>query len=119
MYNIVERRRWFFLISALVIIPGIVAMGYSIATLPSHSPVRLSIDFLGGSLFALQFEEPATEDGIREVLTDFGLDDPVIQSLGDAEANTWQVRTSFVTPEEAQAIQAQGDHLVDLADLHV
>jgi len=105
MYNIVERRRWFFLISALVIIPGIVAMIYSTINLPSHTPVRLSIDFVGGSLFALKFEEPASEDAIRDVLTGFNLDDPVIQQLGEASDNTWQVRTSFVSPEKAQEIQ--------------
>jgi preprotein translocase SecF subunit len=105
MYNIVEKRRWFFLISALVIIPGIVAMVYSTINLPTHSPVRLSIDFVGGSLFVLDFEEPATEDAIRDVLTDYGLDDPVIQQLGDVGTSAWQIRTAFVSPEEAQAIQ--------------
>ena len=105
MYTIVEKRRWFFLISALVIIPGLIAMGYSIATLPSHSPVRLSIDFVGGSLFILKFEDPATESEIRAVLTDYGLDDPVIQQLGESSDNTWQVRTAFLSPEEAEDIR--------------
>jgi preprotein translocase SecF subunit len=105
MYNIVEKRRWFFLISALFIIPGVVAMVYSTISLPTHSPVRLSIDFVGGSLFVLDFEEPATEDAIRDVLTDYGLDDPVIQQLGDVGTSAWQIRTAFVSPEEAQAIQ--------------
>lgn len=105
MYNIVEKRLWYFLISALVIIPGLIAMGYSVVTLPSHTPVRLNIDFVGGSLFVLKFEESVSESEIRTTLTDAGLDDPVIQQLGDAEDNTWQVRSAFVGPEEADAIR--------------
>ena len=31
MFNIVEKRHWYFLLSALIIIPGLVAMIYSIA----------------------------------------------------------------------------------------
>lgn len=105
MYNIVEKRRWFFIISTLIIIPGVAAMIYSMATLPTRSPVRLSIDFVGGSLFVLQFEDTATEDGIRNVFTEFGMDDPVIQQLGEPEDNTWQVRAAFVSAEDGEAIR--------------
>ena len=41
MFNIVEKRHWYFLFSALIIIPGLVAMVYSIAMY--GSPVKLSI----------------------------------------------------------------------------
>jgi preprotein translocase SecF subunit len=91
-------------------------MVYSTINLPSHSPVRLSIDFVGGSLFVVEFEEPVSEDTIRDVLTDYGLDDPVIQQLGE-DGTTWQIRSAFVSPEEAQAIQGQLDSEVAPLDL--
>ncbi len=43
MFNIVEKRHWYFLLSALIIIPGLVAMIYSIVLF--GSPVKLGIDF--------------------------------------------------------------------------
>src|SRR5688500_3833348 len=103
MFNIAERRRLWYTISALVIIPGIIAMIYS--TIIYGSPVRLSIDFTGGSLFEVKFEDTATEQGIREVYTDLGQDDPIIQRLGDTADNTWQIRAGSLTPEEETAIR--------------
>ena len=52
MYNIVEKRRWYYLLSLLVIVPGIVAMIYS--TIEYGSPVRLGVDFESGSKFVLK-----------------------------------------------------------------
>jgi preprotein translocase SecF subunit len=110
MYNLVERRRWYFLLSALLIAAGVAAMVYS--TLTFGAPVRLSIDFKGGSLFVLKFEEAAGEEAIRDVFTEFGQDDPIIQQLGAPEDNTWQVRAGFVSPEESEAIRQALDEQV-------
>ena len=93
--NFVQRRRIYYLISAVVITLGIIAMIYS--TIRYGSPVRLSIDFRGGSLFVVEFEDEASETAIREVYTDFGLDDPIIQQLGDPSENRWQIR-AYVLP---------------------
>src|SRR5687768_3619813 len=98
MFNIAERRGLWYLISAALIIPGVIAMIYS--TIQFGSPVRLSIDFTGGSLFEVQFEDTATEAAIREVYTELDQDDPVIQQLGDPSDNRWQIRAGDLTPEE-------------------
>jgi preprotein translocase subunit SecF len=116
MFNIVQRRKWFFLFSGLLIVAGLIAMGISISTYPEHSPVRLSVDFLGGSLFELQFAPTAgtkvtgavTEDMITNVFRDFGLKDIRIQRLGEPDAtgnSGWQVRTNFITNETTDKIK--------------
>ncbi len=69
MFNFVQRRKWYFLFSAVLILISLVAMGISVATYAEHSPVRLSIDFLGGSLFELQFKpipDTATNGAVTE-----------------------------------------------------
>lgn len=108
MYDLIRHRKLYFLISAFVIVPGLVAMIYSIATI--GSPVRLGIDFVGGSLFEMQFQADATEDGIRGVFAEFGLNDVVLQQLQAIDADTpgsrWQVRTSFVEPEVTEQLVA-------------
>ena len=42
MYRIVEHRRWYFLLSVLIIVPGLIAMIYSTATI--GRPFKVAID---------------------------------------------------------------------------
>ncbi len=118
MFNIVRYRRYYFLLSALVIVPGLVAMVYS--TITTGSPVQLGIDFVGGSLFELQFDGEATEPQIREVFADFGLSDIILQQLNpvgevDAQVSRWQARTDFVEPETTENIKrALGERIAPL-----
>jgi len=81
MFDLVEKRRWCFLASAILIGLGLVAMIYS--TLSVGSPVRLSIDFTSGSLLELQFEEPIDLAKARSVIASAGLDDVTVQTVGD------------------------------------
>ncbi len=94
MFNIVQKRRWFFLLSASVIVPGLAIMIFS--TLSTGAPFRLSIDFLGGSIYELKFEDAgATEDGLRQVFTAFGDDNVIIQQIGQPSEYRWSVRAGF------------------------
>jgi len=104
MFNIVERRKWYFLLSACVIGAGLVAMIYS--TITVGSPVRLSIDFTGGSLFVLKFQEPTSEEAIRAVFVQFGSSNPTVQRLGRPEDNLWQVRTSYIEADKVPELEA-------------
>ncbi len=102
--NFVQRRKLYYLISAAVILPGIAAMIYSVIAF--GSPVQLSIDFRGGSLYVVTFEGQATETAIREVYTEFGQDDPIIQQLGNPADNRWQIRAGNLTADEQVALKA-------------
>lgn len=106
MFNFIKHRKYYFLISAIVIVPGIIAMLYSFIAI--GSPVRLGIDFVGGSLFEVQFVESVHEDAIREVFAEYGLNEVVLQELQAIESDTagarWQVRSAFVEPEVTEQI---------------
>jgi len=102
MFNLVEKRRWFFTVSAVLIV---LSIGMMILTQVRFGmPLRLAVDFTGGSLFVLHFDGPATETAIQEVFAANGLPETIIQRLGRPEDNTWQVRTREVTPEQVRAI---------------
>ena len=91
MFNLVQKRRWYFTVSAVIIGTGLLIMLYSIIT--TGSAFRLSIDFVGGSIYDLRFTEPgATEEGIRQVFTNLGEDSVIIQRLGEPDANLLSVR---------------------------
>ena len=81
MFNIVEKRGWYFLLSALIIIPGLVAMIYS--TIMYGTPLRLSIDFTGGSFWELRFTQPVLPAEVREPFVARGFTDTTVQTVGD------------------------------------
>jgi preprotein translocase SecF subunit len=113
MYNLVQKRRLFFSISALVIIPGLLLMLYSLVT--TGSPFRLSIDFEGGSIYELQFTDAgATEDNIGDTFAQFGMEGTSIQRIGTQEQNRWSIRGPFV---EQSTVTALLDALNDIAPL--
>lgn len=113
MFSIVQKRRWYYLFSSAVIIPGLIIMIYSAVT--TGMPFRLSIDFVGGSIYELRFTDSgATESNIRAVFAGFGDDNPVIQQLGDASQYRWSVRTGFHDETETRQIQQQLNALAPL-----
>ena len=94
MFNIVEKRRWFFLLSALIIVPGLAMMIYS--TIATGAPFRLSIDFLGGSIYELRFEAAgAAEDSLRTVFAAIGDEGIIVQRIGGEDDYRWSVRAGF------------------------
>lgn len=103
MFNFAQRRKVYFMFSAVLISLGIISVIYSIVS--TGRPFRLSVDFLGGTRFEITFDESVTETQIRDVFAEFGHPGADVTALGDeAAGNFWQVRTEFTTPEEAQAI---------------
>jgi preprotein translocase SecF subunit len=109
MFNIVEKRRLFFIISSIVIALGIGMMVFS--TVETGSPFRLSIDFQGGSIYEFQFiEEGATESTIRDVFAENGEDNVIIQQLGGATAD---FRVVSETELDLAAVTAAVDDLAD------
>ncbi|WP_221934094.1 hypothetical protein, partial [Klebsiella pneumoniae] len=75
--NIVKHRYLYFLISVIIILPGLIALG--VWGLP------LSHDFTGGSMLEVQFEEgkalaPAEITGIYQSMD---ISDPFVQTSDD------------------------------------
>lgn len=81
MFRLVENRKWYFLLSALVIIPGLIAMIYSTATI--GTPFKLAIDFTGGSIWELGFDRDVQPAELRAVFADAGLSDTAVTTVGD------------------------------------
>ncbi|PJF25421.1 MAG: hypothetical protein CUN53_12890, partial [Phototrophicales bacterium] len=103
MFSLIQKRRWFYLFSSALIIPGLVIMLYSLFT--TGSLFRLGNEFIGGSIYELRFlEEGATEASIRQAFQENGNDGVTIQRLGNPEANRWSVRASFQETSVSQQI---------------
>lgn len=91
--NIIKNRYFYFLISLLVIIPGIVFMILNWANI--KAPLPLGIDFTGGSLLEVQFSgtRPST-DTVNSVFVGIAPDTaPSIQPLGE---NAYSIRSKRI-----------------------
>lgn len=99
MLNIVRRRYWYFGLSLLIIVPGMIAL--ILWGLP------LSIDFTGGSLLEVQFPDatqPLDPGVVRAAYAAQGLEDTIVQI---AEGNVAVVRSPALTEAAQAAIVAQ------------
>jgi preprotein translocase subunit SecF len=90
MFDIVGKRYWFFALSLLVIIPGLISIGIHWAQ--TGAPLPLSIDFTGGSIMELQFKESQSIQpaDVQVILAQNGFDDSLVQTSG---ADTVLIRT--------------------------
>ena len=77
--DIVGKRAWFFLISAILILPGVI----SLIIPPALKP---GIDFTSGSVLNVTFDEEVSEVDIRNVMTGLGHNEALIQKTGKRSA---------------------------------
>ena len=92
-YDFIGKRKPAFILSAVVILAGIVS-------LVAHRGPRYGIDFTGGSLVELRFDKPIKTAEIREKLSHIGLQDAVIQE--ERGTNRYLIKTM---PEEGVGIK--------------
>ena len=83
MFNIVGKRGWYFVISALVIIPGLLSMIAPPGWAAGGSGLRPGIDFSSGSVLTVAFVEPADPDAVRNVMSGVGHPEALVQSVGE------------------------------------
>ena len=105
VYHIIENRRRYFILSAVLISLGLAAMIASLVA--TGSPFRVGVDFRSGTRFEVQFAEPVTENTVRDVFAEYGITSPSVIALrGEGLENAWQIRSEFVAAETAQDILA-------------
>ena len=93
--NIVGKRRWYFLISALILVPGIISL-----IIPPA--VRAGIDFSSGSAFEVTFEQAVDEEQVRVALSEEDYPDIDIQDHSNARIQKLSSATLFIRTKELQ-----------------
>jgi len=105
--NIIKNRYWYFLLSLLIIIPGIVFMVLNFQA--SKAVLPLAEDFTGGSLLEIQFA--GTRPSVDEVNALYAsysteanpIEDPTIQPL---DQDSYAIRSKQMTEETRNLIEA-------------
>ncbi|RJQ37059.1 MAG: protein translocase subunit SecF [Dehalococcoidia bacterium] len=93
MIDLVNNRRWFFLISAILIVTGLIFLAFF--------GLNLGIDFSSGTAVTLNIEPPSRIADLRQEMTRLGYEEAVIQDAGGGD---FFVRTRAIDSEERQAM---------------
>lgn len=96
MEHLASKRKLWFTISLLLIIPGLISLALF--------GLKLGIDFTGGTLWEVQFTNPTTTAQVEQVFRDAGYDQIVVQQTGGSDDSTFSIRIPEIregSPEKA------------------
>ena len=97
--DILGQRNWFFLVSLIIIVPGIISMvtqGFS-----------LGVDFVGGSQATVYFQHPTTLARVQQAVTQLeGNSATVQETTGGPGAGGFVITTRVLTPKEQSTFEA-------------
>lgn len=105
--NILGKRYWYFALSLLIIIPGMILIAFD--------GLPLSIDFTGGSILEVSFtgDLPAPADVVT-VYESIGVKDAQVQTTG---TGSLQIRSSFL--DETASVEVQNALRAEFGELSV
>lgn len=103
--DIVKHKFIYLAISAILLIPGIIAMIYSMVTYDTHTPVKVGIDYTGGTTLQYGVQNAITNNDLAKIRTKLennGIEKPVLQiiNVNSKENNDLKailsIRTKFI-----------------------
>ncbi len=95
--DIVGKRGWLFLISGILLVPGIVFLIIA-------PGLRPGIDFTGGSTVTIEFADTIEQDDLRNKLAELNVDDATVQDFG---GNTYFIRSKELSETEKNELVEQ------------
>lgn len=108
-FDFVKNRKIVYIISAVIILIGIISIIFQ--------GFNYGIDFAGGSLLQIKFDDPVSITEVRNNLGKFDLSQSTIQDLSD---NEFVIRTEKISPEKRKEIlSVLKENLSDLEVLRV
>jgi preprotein translocase subunit SecF len=110
VFNIIGRRHFYFVLSALILVPGTIAL--------LIWGLRLGIDFTGGSLLEVRVGPGADITQVRQVVVQQGIADPEVVTTSDTAGNvTYLIRTETIeTPKKNEILQALRTQFGDVTE---
>ena len=107
----IVKHRWFWLaFSGILLIPCVVAMLFLAITQENHAPLKLGIDFTGGSILQYSVEgkvETGKIADVRKELEEKGIKTSTIQvtstsSINDDKDNLISIKTTYIGDKESK-----------------
>ena len=95
LFRVVERKWWYFLFSALLIVPGVFFLAIG--------GLRPGIEFKGGTLLEVTFATRPDDTQLKTFFTSHGHDEATIQGVAGGGV---EVRTTEMLPPELASTEA-------------
>jgi len=102
----IVKYRWLCLcISAILLLPGVCSMIYSMITYDTHTPIRVGIDYTGGTTLQYGVQEDIANDklaSVRKALESKGIEKPALQIINVNSSSSEDlkailaIRTKFI-----------------------
>jgi SecD/SecF fusion protein len=109
--DFVGKRNWYFLISALIIVPGIISLAVF--------GLKPGVDFSSGTAMTFHFSEQMEQGQLRQALTDLGYRDAIVQHTGEGN---FLIRVKEISPEEkvklVDSVEEKLGHKVAVPDFY-
>jgi len=109
--DIIKYRYFWLGFTGILLIPCIIAIIYLMVTQPNHAPLKLGIDFTGGTILQYSVDKKLTTKDIatiREKIEKIGIKAPVVQTTTQAGLeqsnlqNLVSIRTTFLGGTESK-----------------
>jgi len=106
MLNLVAKRNWFYLLSAIVVLPGVISL---------MIPPRLKpgIEFTSGTTFSFRYKEPTSSDAVKSLLSGLGHSEARVQSSSNNEfvVQTKEIGGSSTIPPVGPSLPSEKDRI--------
>ncbi len=97
LMDVVGKRGWFYLLSILVLVPGIISL-----VLPGG--LRPGIDFASGSIMTIHFDQTVDQSALRDEFASLGHPEALVQKEGGASSGSqFLIRTFTLKSEQKDA----------------
>ena len=114
----IEKYKWvWFILSAILLLPGIVAMIYSSIIYPNHMPLKVGIDYTGGTILNYTVDKEVTNNELATIrlnLESAGVENPSLQVVkvndtqkvenADKIDSIISIRTKFIDEKNTEEL---------------
>ncbi|TMB79128.1 MAG: protein translocase subunit SecF [Chloroflexi bacterium] len=109
MIGVVERKWWYFLLSGLLIVPGVIFLALG--------GLKPGIEFRGGTLLELRFGQPPAVSDVRDAMAALDRPEAVVQVAegGRIEVRTFEMKPDDIVKAEKALKDRYGANLIDLS----
>ncbi len=107
--DLIKTRYFWLSLTSMILIPCIAAIIYLMATQSNHAPLKLGIDFTGGTILQYNIQDKISTNDLSKVRTSLGkigIKNPVIQNTTETKDgkpnNLLSIRTTFLSDKESK-----------------
>jgi len=104
MLDLVSKRNWFYLVSFLLVIPGVISL-----MIPPR--LRPGIEFTSGTTFSFRYAQDTTTSQVKSLLSSLGHPEARVQTTGPNQflVQTTEIEGSVTTPPVGPALPSARD----------